>query len=93
MSNYFDFGREYMDLMTIGFIAAAAVAVVEAILLLKKPAAPADAPAPAAPAAAPAAPAASAAPSQELVAAVSAALAEELGTDITRIRIKSITKL
>ena len=29
----------------------------------------------------------------ELVAAISAALAEELGTDITRIRIKSITKL
>jgi hypothetical protein len=81
-----------MDLMTIGFVVAAAVAVVEAIMLLKRPAASEAAPAaPAAPA--PAAPAAPAAPSQELVAAVSAALAEELGTDITRIRIKSITKL
>lgn len=78
-----------MDLMTIGFVAAAAVAVVEAILLLKRPA-PQEA-ASAAPAA-PTAPAAGA-PSQELVAAVSAALAEELGTDITRIRIKSITKI
>ena len=62
--------------------------MVEAILLLKRPK-PQDA-APAAPAA----PAAAAdAPSQEVVAAVSAALAEELGTDITRIRIKSITKI
>lgn len=78
-----------MDLMTIGFVAAAAVAVVEAVMLLKRrDAQPTQ---PAAPAAAPAAPAG--APSQELVAAVSAALAEELGTDITRIRIKSITKL
>ena len=79
-----------MDFMTIGFVVAAAVAVVEAIMLLKRPAAD---PAPAAPAV-PAAPAADTGkPSQELVAAVSAALAEELGTDITRIRIKSITKL
>lgn len=60
----------------------------------------ASAPIPAAPAAAPVAPAAapvvSAAPEvdqQELVAAVSAALAEELGTDITGIRILSIKKL
>ena len=75
-----------MDLMTIGFVAAAAVAVVEAVMLLKRrDAQPTQ---PAAPAAVPAG-----APSQELVAAVSAALAEELGTDITRIRIKSITKL
>ena len=78
-----------MDFMTIGFAVAAAIAVVEAIILLKRrdtqEAAPAAAPAPA--------PAASSAPSQEVVAAVSAALAEELGTDITRIRIKSITKL
>lgn len=78
-----------MDLMTIGFVAAAAVAVVEAVMLLKR--CDAQPTQPAAPAAAPAAPAG--APSQELVAAVSAALAEELGTDITRIRIKSITKL
>lgn len=79
-----------MDLMTIGFVAAAAVAVVEAVMLLKRrDTQPAQsAAAPAADAAAPAG-----APSQELVAAVSAALAEELGTDITRIRIKSITKL
>ena len=44
---------------------------------------------------APAAPAVPAGTSDrgELVAAISAALAEELGTDITRIRIKSITKL
>ena len=81
-----------MDFMTIGFVVAAAVAVVEAIMLLKRR----DThEAPAATPAAPVAPAAPAAgkPSQELVAAVSAALAEELGTDITRIRIKSITKL
>ena len=78
-----------MDFMTIGFVVAAAVAVVEAIMLLKRRDTQE------APAAAPAAPAAPAAgkPSQELVAAVSAALAEELGTDITRISIKSITKL
>lgn len=75
-----------MDFMTIGFVVAAAVAVVEAILLLKRRDTQE------APAAAPAAPTAGK-PSQELVAAVSAALAEELGTDITRIRIKSITKL
>ena len=74
-----------MDFMTIGFVVAAAAAVVEAILLLKRRDTQ-EAPA------APAAPAAGN-PSQELVAAVSAALAEELGTDITRIRIKSITKL
>lgn len=77
-----------MDLMTIGFIAAAAVAVVEAIMLLRRK--PQEA-TPAAPA--PAAGTPAGAPSQEVVAAVSAALAEELGTDITRIRIKSITKL
>ena len=74
-----------MDFMTIGFVVAAAAAVVEAILLLKRRDTQ-EAPA------APVAPAAGK-PSQELVAAVSAALAEELGTDITRIRIKSITKL
>ena len=80
-----------MDLMTIGFVAAAAIAVVEAIMLLKRPK-PQETPS-AAPAT-PAAPAAAAgAPRQEVVAAVSAALAEELGTDITRIRIKSITKI
>ena len=81
-----------MDFMTIGFVVAAAVAVVEAILLLKRRD---TQEAPAATPAAPVAPAAPAAgkPSQELVAAVSAALAEEQGTDITRIRIKSITKL
>ena len=78
-----------MDFMTIGFVVAAAVAVAEAILLLKRRD---NQEAPAATPAAPAAPAAGK-PSQELVAAVSAALAEELGTDITRIRIKSITKL
>lgn len=78
-----------MDLMTIGFVVAAAIAVVEAVMLCKRPASQE-----AAPAAAPAAPAAaSGAPSQEVVAAVSAALAEELGTDITRIRIKSITRI
>lgn len=50
----------------------------------------------AAPAAAPAVPAPAAAPQvnqQELVAAVSAAIAEELGTDITGIRILSMKKL
>lgn len=52
--------------------------------------APATAPTAAAPAAAPAA----AEPNrQELVAAVSAAIAEELGTDITGIRIVSMKKL
>ncbi len=50
----------------------------------------------AAPAAAASAPAITAAPQvnqQELVAAVSAAIAEELGTDITGIRILSMKKL
>ena len=87
-----------MDYSTIGFAVAAVIAVAEAIALLKRrnpeqsaaPAAPA-APASAAPASA--APAAADTPSQEVVAAVSAALAEELGTDITRIRILSIQKL
>lgn len=53
------------------------------------------APAAAAPAAAPvsAAPAAAEPNRQELVAAVSAAIAEELGTDITGIRIVSMKKL
>lgn len=58
------------------------------ILGAAKPAAPAAAPAPAV--------AAAAAPEpnrQELVAAVSAAIAEELGTDITGIRILSMKKL
>ena len=77
-----------MDFMTIGFAIAAAIAVIEAILLLKRNSGESTA----APAAA-SAPAGEQKPSQELVAAVSAALAEELGTDITRIRIKSITKL
>lgn len=49
------------------------------------------------PAAAPAAPAVPAAPaahlSQELIAAISAAIAEELGTDITGIRITSIKQI
>ena len=47
----------------------------------------------AAPAAIPAAPAAAEPNRQELVAAVSAAIAEELGTDITGIRIISMKKL
>ncbi len=47
----------------------------------------------AAPAAAPAAAAAAEPNRQELVAAVSAAIAEELGTDITGIRILSMKKL
>lgn len=47
----------------------------------------------AAPAAIPAAPAAAEPNRQELVAAVSAAIAEELGTDITGIRIVSMKKL
>ena len=53
-------------------------------------AAPVPAPAPAG---APPAPAASEPNRQELVAAVSAAIAEELGTDITGIRILSMKKL
>ena len=47
----------------------------------------------AAPAVIPAAPAAAEPNRQELVAAVSAAIAEELGTDITGIRIVSMKKL
>ena len=47
----------------------------------------------AAPAPVPAAPAAAEPNRQELVAAVSAAIAEELGTDITGIRILSMKKL
>lgn len=47
----------------------------------------------AAPAAIPAVPAAAEPNRQELVAAVSAAIAEELGTDITGIRIVSMKKL
>ena len=47
----------------------------------------------AAPAPVPAAPAAAEPNRQELVAAVSAAIAEELGTDITGIRIVSMKKL
>ena len=42
---------------------------------------------------APAAPAAPAVNQQELIAAVSAAIAEDLGTDITGIRILSIKKV
>ena len=82
-----------MDYSTIGFAVAAVIAVAEAIALLKRRN-PEQSAAPAAPAApATAAPAAADTPSQEVVAAVSAALAEELGTDITRIRILSIQKL
>ena len=82
-----------MDYSTIGFAVAAVIAVAEAIALLKRrnPGRSAAPAAPAAPAAA--APASADPPSQEVVAAVSAALAEELGTDITRIRILSIQKL
>ena len=47
----------------------------------------------AAPAAAPAVPVAAEPNRQELVAAISAAIAEELGTDITGIRIHSLKKL
>ena len=47
----------------------------------------------AAPAVAPAVPAAAEPNRQELVAAISAAIAEELGTDITGIRIHSMKKL
>lgn len=50
-------------------------------------------PAPAAPVAAAPVPAAAEPDRQELIAAVSAAIAEELGTDITGIRILSIKKL
>ena len=82
-----------MDYSTIGFAVAAVIAVAEAIALLKRRN-PEQSAAPAAPVApASAAPAAADTPSQEVVAAVSAALAEELGTDITRIRILSIQKL
>ena len=82
-----------MDYSTIGFAVAAVIAVAEAIALLKRRN-PEQSAAPAAPAApASAAPAAADTPSQEVVAAVSAALAEEKSTDITRIRILSIQKL
>ena len=56
-------------------------------------AAPVQTAAPAAPAAPVAAPAAVEPNRQELVAAVSAAIAEELGTDITGIRILSLKKI
>ncbi len=62
------------------------------VRLLEKREAPAAAPAPTA--AAPAAPAPAAIPNrQELVAAISCCLAEELGTDVSAIRIVSLKKI
>jgi sodium pump decarboxylase gamma subunit len=67
-----------------------------ALLRPKKTSAPAAAPAAAVPAAAPAAapaPAAPAAVQPQMIAAISAALAENLGVDVNGIRITSIKKL
>ena len=58
----------------------------------KKQPAPAVAPAAAAPAAAPA-PAVSAQNNQQIVAAIAVAIAEEMGTDVSHIRIHSIKRV
>ena len=58
----------------------------------KKQPAPAAAPAAAAPAAAPA-PAVSAQNNQQIVAAIAVAIAEEMGTDVSHIRIHSIKRV
>ena len=92
-------------LLGLGTVFVGLICIILLVMLLKFASgnagaqAPAAAPvaAPAAPVAAPAAPAA-AAPAeipnrQEFVAAVSAVLAEELGTDVSAIRIHSIKKI
>ena len=93
-------------LLGLGTVFVGLICIILLVMLLKlasgnnasaPAAAPAAAPAPvAAPVAAPAAPAAASAEipnRQEFVAAVSAVLAEELGTDISAIRIHSIKKI
>ena len=88
-----DYSSVFVVLMGMGtvFVGLICLIVLTTIMgrILGREAAPAAAAAPAAPAvAAPAEP-----NRQELVAAVSAAIAEELGTDITGIRILSLKKV
>ncbi|MBQ8894678.1 MAG: OadG family protein [Clostridia bacterium] len=86
-------------LLGIGIVFAGLICIVilcvlmgKVVRLLEKKEEPA-APAPAAPAAAPVAAPAAIPNRQELVAAISCCLAEELGTDVSAIRIVSLKKL
>lgn len=81
-------GTVFIGLVSLIFITKLMSLIVSKVVLKKAAAAPA----PAAPAAAPAAPAAPAI-TGEMVAAISAACAEEMGTDVSKIRILSIKKL
>ena len=87
-----EYGSVFVCLMGMGTVFFGLICLIVLTMIMGKIVGGHAAPA-AAPAAIPAAPAAAEPNRQELVAAVSAAIAEELGTDITGIRIVSMKKL
>jgi len=87
-----DYSIIFVCLMGIGTVFVGLVCLIALTMLMSKVLASKTAPA-AVPAPVPAAPAAQEGNREELVAAISAALAEELGTDITGIRILSMKKV
>ena len=87
-----EYGSLFVCLMGMGTVFFGLICLIVLTTVMGKTVGGRTAPA-AAPAPVPAAPAAAEPNRQELVAAVSAAIAEELGTDITGIRIVSMKKL
>ena len=87
-----DYSIIFVCLMGIGTVFVGLVCLIALTMLMSKVLASKTASA-AVPAPVPAAPAAQEGNREELVAAISAALAEELGTDITGIRILSMKKV
>ena len=79
-----------MGLITVFVVLICLIVIIKKVA--KKQPAPAVAPAAAAPAAAPA-PAVSAQNNQQIVAAIAVAIAEEMGTDVSHIRIHSIKRV
>lgn len=87
-----EYSNLFVCLMGMGTVFFGLICLIVLTMIMGKVVGGRTAPA-AAPAPVPAAPAAQEPNRQELVAAVSAAIAEELGTDITGIRILSMKKL
>lgn len=88
-----EYGSVFVCLMGMGTVFFGLICLIVLTMIMGKIVGGRAAPAVAAPAPAAAAPAAPEGNRQEIAAAVAAAIAEELGTDITGIRILSMKKL
>nr|WP_326177393.1 OadG family protein [uncultured Oscillibacter sp.] len=88
-----EYGSVFVCLMGMGTVFFGLICLIVLTMIMGKIVGGRAAPAVAAPAPAAAAPAAPEGNRQEIAAAVAAAIAEELGTDVTGIRILSMKKL